>query len=319
MPKSGDYGIRNATADGKAPTWFLTHMLMNHRGYPFKVYVRTRITYSDTPKTEVIPLWLDTENCNPDPTYTVPGNGRRGSTHYDRQDWVAPMDGYILGAQGHLHGGGKYQSLRNTSCENRELIRSRAYYGHPDHIFYRVRPILHEPSPIAMSRTYSRAGIPVNEGDVLRLTAAYDNAIPHTRVMSIMMAMFLPGEVDGCEEPPDDLVMQDVPKSYRKPYPRFKVPLVAPPKGAFEPFANAIKVDDYFFSDRRIVVDRGTPVTWRFAGTREHDVAVANGPRGFQSDWIKSGEFSYTPRKRGLYSIYCSLHPGLMSQELKVE
>jgi plastocyanin len=137
--------------------------------------------------------------------------------------------------------------------------------------------------------------------------------------MSIMMAYLVPGQVDGCQAPPDDLVTQDVPRSYRKPYPRFKVPLVAPPSGAFERFQDAIRVRDYFFSDRRVVVKRGTEVTWRFAGSREHDVAVANGPRGFQSDWIKSGEFSYTPGKRGLYSIYCSLHPGLMSQELKVE
>jgi hypothetical protein len=320
MPRSGDYGIRNATADGDAPYWFLTHMLMNHRGFPFKVYVRTRITYSDTPKTEVIPLWLDTEDCNPDPTYTVPGSGGRGSTHYDRYKWTVPMDGRIVGAQGHLHGGGRYQSLRNTSCGNRELIRSRAYYGYPDHIFYRVRPILHEPSPIAMSRTFSMEGIPVNEGDVLRLTAAYDNRIPHTRVMSIMMAFLVPGEVDeGCEEAPDDLVTQDVPRRYRKPYPQFEVPLMSPPDGPFRPFRNAIRVTDYLFSERRVVVERGTEVTWRFAGSRPHDVAVANGPRGFQSEWIKSGEFNYTPRKRGLYSLYCSLHPGLMSQELKVK
>jgi plastocyanin len=319
MPKLGDYGINNATADGDAPRWFLTHMLMNHRGYPFKVYVRTRITYSDTPKTDVTPLWLDTEECDLDPTYTVPGSSGRQATHFDRHEWTVPEDGRIIGGQGHLHGGGKYQSLRNTSCGNRELIRSRAYYGYPDHIFYEVRPILHEPSPIAVSRTVSLDGIPVNEGDVLRLTAAYDNRIPHTRVMSIMMAYLVPGEVDGCEELPDDLVTQDVPRRYRKPYPQFEVPLMAPPEGAFRQFRNAIRVTDYFFSQRRVVVERGTEVTWRFPGDNDHDVAVANGPRGFQSDWLKNGgEFSYTPRKRGVYSLYCSLHPGLMSQELKV-
>ena len=142
VPKPGDYGIANMTAGGDAPDWFLTHMLMNHRPYPFKVYVRTRITYSDTPKTEVTPLWIDTEGCDPDPTYTVEGDDGRGSTAYDRALWTVPMDGRIIGAQGHLHGGGKYQALRNTTCDNELLIRSRAYYGQPDHIFYRVRPIL---------------------------------------------------------------------------------------------------------------------------------------------------------------------------------
>ena len=319
MPKVGDYGLRNATANGGAPFWFLTHMLMNHRGYPFTVYVRTRITYSDTPKTELTPLWLDTEDCNIDPTYTVKGSGRKGSTDYDRHRWTVPTDGRIIGAQGHLHGGGKYQSLRNTSCANRELLRSRAYYGEPDHIFYRVRPVLHEPSPISMSRMVSRTGIPVNEGDVLRLTAAYDNGLPHTRVMSILMAYLLPGEVDGCEELPDDVVTQDVPRRYRKPYPRFKVPLMAPPTGAFRPLEDAIGVGTYFFEQRRVVVKRGTEVTWRFDADRLHDVAVASGPRGFSSEWIRNGEFTYTPRKRGVYNLYCSLHPGRMSQQLKVE
>jgi plastocyanin len=320
LPKSGDYGIANMTAGGDAPDWFLTHMLMNHRPYPFKVYVRTRITYSDTPKTEITPLWIDTEGCDVDPTYTVPGNGGRGSTAYDRALWTVPMDGRIIGAQGHLHGGGKYQALRNTTCGNELLIRSRGYYGPPDHIFYRVRPILHEPSPISMGRTYSPAGIPVNQGDQLRLTAAYDNGLPHTRVMSIMMAYLVPEEVgDGCQELPDDSVTQDVPKNYRKPYPRFKVPLMAPPTGVFKPLTGAIGVGDYFFSKRRVVVERGTEVTWNFDASRDHDVAVASGPRGFQSEWIRNGEYSFTPTVPGKYNIYCTLHPGRMSQQLKVE
>ena len=319
VPKLGDYAIANMTAGGDAPDWFLTHMLMNHRPYPFKVYVRTRITYSDTPKTEVTPLWIDTAGCDVDPTYTVLGNGGRGSTSYDRAQWTVPMDGRIIGAQGHLHGGGKYQTLRNTTCGDELLIRSRAYYGYPDHIFYRVRPILHEPSPISMGRTYSAAGIPVNEGDQLRLTAAYDNGLPHTRVMSIMMAYLVPGEVeDGCPALPDDAVTQDVPKNYRKPYPRFKVPLMAPPTGVFKPLTGSIGVGDYFFSKRRVVVARGTEVTWNFDASRQHDVAVASGPRGFQSEWIQNGEYSFTPTVPGKYNIYCTLHPGRMSQQLKV-
>jgi hypothetical protein len=46
---------------------------------------------------------------------------------------------------------------------------------------------------------------------------------------------------------------------------------------------------------------------------------VANGPYAFSSEWIKQGQFSYRFRKRGTYGLFCTLHPGLMSQELKVE
>ena len=325
LPKLGDYGVANMTDSGEAPDWLLTHMLMNHRPYPFKAYVRTRITYSDTPKTEVIPLWMDTARtegpeagCDQDPVYTVPGNGGKGSKHRDDAVYTIPQDGRIIGAQGHLHGGGRYQTVKNLSCQKQGLWRSQAYYAKPDHIFYRVRPVLHEPSPVSMSRIVSPAGIPVSEGDRLRLRAVYDNQLPHTRVMNIMMAYLAPGEVEPCEAHPDDLIVQDKPRRFRKPYPPYRVPLMAPPTGAFRPFRNAIGVKDYFFAQRRLVVNRGTKVTWKFDGSVNHDVSVANGPRGFSSPWIQKGEFSYTPRKRGTYGLFCTLHPGLMSQELKV-
>ena len=320
MPKVGNYGIANVRPDGSAPDWLLTHMLMNHRAYPFKAYVRTRITYSDTPKTELTPLWMDTFGCDVDPTYTVPGGGKKGSKHVDDHIYTVPEDGRIIGAQGHLHGGGRYQTVTNTSCENRRLWRSQAYYAMPDHIFYRVRPILHEPSPVSMSRTIAPDGIPVSAGDKLRLRAVYDNHLPHTRVMSIMMGYLAAGEVEPCAEATGDLLTQDVPRSFRKPYPLSRVPLYAPPKGPFRPFTEALDVIDYEFKQRRVVVKRGTEVTWTFNGqTDDHDVAVANGPRGFSSRWLRRGA-TYTRKMtvRGTYRLFCTLHP-VMSQELKVE
>ena len=132
-----------------------------------------------------------------DPTYTVPGGGKKGSTHTDDAIYTVPEDGRIIGAQGHLHGGGRYQTVTNLSCDNRKLWRSQAYYAMPDHIFYRVRPILHEPWPVSMSRIVS----PPRESRSPRAIscawrAIYDNQLPHTRVMSIMMAYLAPGEVE---------------------------------------------------------------------------------------------------------------------------
>jgi hypothetical protein len=318
MPKLGDYGLANMTPSGQAPNWLLTHMLMNHRSYPFKVFIRTKITYSDTPKTEVTPLWIDTAGCNIDPVYTVPGDGPKGSNHVDNHIYTVPEDGRIIGAQGHLHGGGKYQTLTNTSCDNRRLIRSQAYYAFPDHIFYRVRPILHEPSPVSMSRTASETGIPVSAGDRLRLRAVYDNYLPHTRVMSIMMVYLAPGDVEPCAAAPDDVEIQDKPRRFRKPYPPATVPLFNPPRGAFKPFNDPMRVEDFLFKPRRVVVDRGTTVTWDFNDDIDHDVAVANGPYAFSSDWIKQGQYSFKFRKRGTYGLNCTLHP-TMSQQVKVE
>jgi plastocyanin len=138
--------------------------------------------------------------------------------------------------------------------------------------------------------------------------------------MSILMAYLAPGDVEPCAPSPDDLEKQDVPRRFRKPYPPARVPLMAPPRGAFEPFADAIGVGDYFFDQRRVVVERGDTVTWTFDGEKaDHDVAVANGPYAFSSSWIRKGEFSYTFEKRGTYGLYCSLHPGLMSQQVKVD
>src|SRR3712207_1492408 len=99
---------------------------------------------------------------------------------------------------------------------------------------------------------------------------------------------------------------------------RFKVPLMAPPEGPFKRLGAGIQVRDYLFSKRRVVVQRGTEVTWSFGGPSAHDVSVASGPRGFSSEWLRSGDYSYTPTKAGLYKLYCTLHPGRMSQELKV-
>jgi plastocyanin len=49
-----------------------------------------------------------------------------------------------------------------------------------------------------------------------------------------------------------------------------------------------------------------------------HSVTVTAGPRGFSSPWTSNGSFSFTPRTKGTYQIFCSLHPSQMVQVVKV-
>ena len=158
-----------------------------------------------------------------------------------------------------------------------------------------MRPILHEPSPISMSRIVSEQGIPVSAGDQLRLRAVYDNHLPHTRVMSILMAYLVPGDVEPCAASPDDIEIQDVPRRFRKPYPPATVPLMAPPRGRVQAL-HAIRSAWATTSSRSGAWSwsAATTVTWDFDGDVDHDVAVANGPYAFSSEWIKKGEFTYT-------------------------
>jgi plastocyanin len=282
--------------------------------------VRLKITYSDDPLRPVLPYWIDTDTCDVDPTFDVPGGKGRGSTYTDRHHFRVPggAGGRIITAGGHLHGGGKFVDLRSRTCD-RTLVNSRAYYGQPGHSFYRVRPTLHEPSPIRMGIHNSAEGIPISSGEDLELVAGYDNEIPHTRVMSIMALYVAQEAVPQCAPMPGDVQETNRPGDFRKPYPRFKVPLIRKPDDPFRRASRGNNVGTYFFRPDRITARRGQKVTWTFRGGVLHTVSVANGPRGFSSPWIGDGKYSYTPRKRGRYRLFCALHPAAMTQELRVK
>ena len=60
---------------------------------------------------------------------------------------------------------------------------------------------------------------------------------------------------------------------------------------------------------------------WRFAGIEPHSVTVANGPRGFSSNYLgnTSGQYSFTPTVPGTYRLTCLIHPTTMAQTLVVK
>jgi plastocyanin len=50
-------------------------------------------------------------------------------------------------------------------------------------------------------------------------------------------------------------------------------------------------------------------------------VSVANGPRGFSSNYlgVTRGSYSFTPTVPGTYKLTCLIHPTTMSQTVKVK
>ena len=84
---------------------------------------------------------------------------------------------------------------------------------------------------------------------------------------------------------------------------------------------SSIKVANYTFSRRNIVVKRGAKLNWNFdSGVQIHNVTLANGPSGFGSPNQSGGaKFSYRFKKPGIYRIFCALHPVDMTETVVVK
>jgi plastocyanin len=85
----------------------------------------------------------------------------------------------------------------------------------------------------------------------------------------------------------------------------------------------SVKVgDDYFVRDRgvpTVTVKKGDTVRWRFAGKAPHNVTVKSGPARFGSKTMTRGSYAKKLTRRGLYTIYCTIHgAGDQSMKLRV-
>jgi plastocyanin len=299
------YGYPNRGSDH----WALVFMLMNHKLATQTVYVQYTVHYSSgQPLSPVRPYWFDEHNCNADPIFDVPGTGPLFSTYSKSADFVMPESGRMVAILGHLHGGGVRLDLTDRTCGTK-LFTSEPTWGLPV-----VRPIIHEPGPKHMTTLTTANGIPVSAGDRLRLTAVYDDNLPHTRVMGVMVAYLAPGKVAKCEAVPS---LPADPLSHPSAPPRFRLPLVRQPVGPARSVLNSF-VGDFAYSAQRVTLERGSTFRWRFAGPSRHDVTLANGPVGFSSQSRASGVFSFRFTKPGVYRLYCSLHPTAMTQVVTV-
>jgi hypothetical protein len=295
------YGYPNRGLDA----WGLLYMLMNHHPHTMVVQIRYTVRYvTGEALTPVKPVWLDIENCRADPVFNVPGTGGRASTLARTAEFRMPESGHFVAGGGHLHGGGLSLDVSNTKCGS--LFTSFPTWGLVEPI-----PILHEPGPLHMTGFADPAGRPVAAGDVLRLTARYDNSRPHVRVMGIVMLYFAPGRADGCAP-----FSSPVPPASRAD--PVTIQLLKQPTGPLRRDLRSTRVADYTFGAQRVSIRRGSTFTWRFLGRLDHDVTLATGPAGFASPSMSRGTYSYRFKRPGTYRLFCSLHPALMTQVVVV-
>ena len=80
-----------------------------------------------------------------------------------------------------------------------------------------------------------------------------------------------------------------------------------------------VDVKDDVFVPKKLTITKGTKVTWVWKGEERHNVAVANGPSNFRAGTRKKGKFSHTFKKRGKYSIVCTIHAPDMHMSIKVK
>src|SRR3954447_9865443 len=267
LPAGYGYPIRSSDR------WVGTWMLMNHRDRAETVYLEyTATVVTGEARKAAYPVWMDVRDCALDPIFDVPGGGRRGSTYAQATTVPAPFTGRIVAALGHLHGGGKSDVLSQPACGGRELLRSTPTWGGPRSLPYRIRPVLHEPSPIGMSRVTSEQGFPVHAGEPLKLTANYDDALPHTRVMGIMGLYITPDETvgPGCGALPGDVEVERIhgpstPPAFRMPARRPAGRPVLFDRGA------TIDVAGASFAPANAAVRQGSVVRWRFFDAALHN------------------------------------------------
>ena len=176
------YGYRVRATD----RWRMGAMLMSHTARSKRVFLEYTVDVeTDQRLIPVQAFWLRANGCGGGAGYYINGDGVAESTHDATFTWSVPYDMRIVAAGGHLHGGAKDMWLSQPRCEDRRLLDNRPSYAMPDHLYYRARPILHEPGPIDTRYFLSRTGIPAIAGETIRLHSVYDAELPRA-VMAVM-------------------------------------------------------------------------------------------------------------------------------------
>ena len=87
------------------------------------------------------------------------------------------------------------------------------------------------------------------------------------------------------------------------------------------PSATRVKVGDNYFVRSSgvptVTVSKGTRVKWVWVGRVPHNVKAVAGPARFGSSTMTDGSYVKRLRKRGTYTIICSVHGGA-DQKMKL-
>ena len=325
------YGYRVRARD----RWRMVMMVMSHHLEPTRVWLEYRVTLETSRKlTPVVPLWLRASGCDPTSSYAVPGGGAPGSTDVRSTDWTMPISGRIVAAGAHLHGSAKSLVVSQPRCGDRTLIDHRPRYGLPDDPVYRVRPKLHEPGPIATGYMLSKRGIPVRQGEPLRVSGRYDAELAHPAVMAITHLYVAPDEHASatCDRLPSDRRMIWWRRGGRASVPPAQIPLtgldargrpieIPQAAGPSVIAADSATVDlrNSLFGPPNLSIALGATVTWRALDHRRHVVFLANGPRAVDGPLMRQGSaFSQRFDVPGTYNLFCYLHPVTMHQTIVV-
>jgi plastocyanin len=329
FPRGYGYRIR------RGDRWRVTAMLMSHSVAARNAYIEYRVTVRTGARlTPVHPFWIRANGCGKQVSYPVHGGGAAGSTSKRSAIWRVPFDGRIVAVGGHLHGGARNLTLSQPRCRGRRLLDTAPRFGMPDHVYYRARPILHEPGPVDTRYFLSRTGIPVRRGERLRITGAYEGSRPHPRVMAIMhVYVARDREIPRrCKKLPRDR------KELQKPGPvRTSPPLVSVPLNAVRPDGRTYTVQTPAdgarrlkrrarvdlrrgrFQPRHISVPLGARVTWRFSDPVPHNVLLASGPAVIGTPTLSNGATKTSHfRVPGRYELFCYLHPMTMHEVVDV-
>ena len=85
--------------------------------------------------------------------------------------------------------------------------------------------------------------------------------------------------------------------------------------------AATVRLGDNFFAPSSKTVRSGAKVRFKWAGNRRHNVTKGRGPGGFFASTTTNRDgvrFAKKFRKRGVYRLYCTLHPTEMRMKLIV-